>query len=72
MENEIVIQSNTDLIAAVIATLFTPKEVCEDTIIYDKETIYNLASLLDEVCQKWYNVDLEVAELELKLEKGTE
>lgn len=67
MENEIAIESHADLISAVIATIFTPLEIGDSIITYDKETIYNLARLLDNACRTWYNVDLDVADLDMKL-----
>lgn len=67
---EVEIKNTTDLISAVIATIFTPLEVGEDFIKYDKETIISLAKLLDECCQVWYNVSLDDAELNLNTKEN--
>lgn len=58
--SEIIIETHQDMLAAVVATLFTPTEVGATSITYDKETIFYLAAALDECFKKWYNVSLDM------------
>jgi hypothetical protein len=60
LNEEIVITSHEDLLAAIVAVLFTPREMGEDFIKYDKESIFALARTLDSVFQLWYNMPLDM------------
>ncbi len=63
---EVEINNADEMLAYVIATLFTPKEISEDSITYDKETIYKLACGLEDVFKMWYDVDLSEELKDLK------
>lgn len=60
LNNEISISSHEELSAAMVATLFTPLEIGEDFIKYDKQTIFFLAGVLEHVFEKWYNCPLDI------------
>lgn len=66
--NEILIESETDLISAVTAIIFTPIEIGDNFIKYDKESIIYLTRAISECFEKWYNVNID----DLTLEKGIE
>lgn len=60
LNNEISISSHEELSAAMVATLFTPLEIGEDFIKYDKQSIFFLAEVLERVFEKWYNCPLDI------------
>ncbi|MNK14257.1 hypothetical protein D3C87_323560 [compost metagenome] len=68
MDNDILIKNETDLISAITAILFTPTEVGDNFIKYDKESIIYLTQAISECFEKWYNVNID----DMTLEKGIE
>jgi hypothetical protein len=65
---DILIESETDLISAITGVLFTPLEMGDTYIKYDKESIIYLTQAISECFEKWYNVNID----DLTLEKGIE
>lgn len=60
LNNEITISNHEELSAAMVATLFTPLEIGEDFIKYDKQSILFFAEVLEHVFEKWYNCPLDI------------
>lgn len=58
LTEEIEIGSPDEMLAFVVANIFLPKSVEEDTITYSKEVILSLMNSLDIFFQEWYNVNL--------------
>jgi hypothetical protein len=66
--DDIIIKNEMDLITAIIAIIFTPIEIGDNFIKYDKESIIYLTQAISECFEKWYNVNID----DLTLEKGIE
>lgn len=65
---DIIIKNETDLISAITAIIFTPLEMGDNYIKYDKESIIYLTQAISECFEKWYNVNID----DMTLEKGIE